>query len=330
MHTIAILALDGVVVFDLSIPIETFGRARRLDGTLAYQIFVCAPTSVIDTGMFSLHAQWSLEKLRKADTIILPGIADIRRPIFEDVLSELRRCAADGIRIASICSGAFILAATGLLDGLNATTHWAAANDLAQCYPTIAVDPDVLFIDNGQFLTSAGAAAGLDLCLYMIRQDYGGAIASAVAKAAVMPLEREGGQAQFIRYELPIPDGTSLEPLLRWMVQNMDQELALSELASKAMMSRRTLSRRFREQTGTTPLQWLCRVRLYQAQALLETTNHPVEKIASLVGFGSSTAFRDQFKRFFSVSPQAYRRSFHWQAPGEPSPLMKIDDQNGN
>jgi transcriptional regulator GlxA family with amidase domain len=206
--------------------------------------------------------------------------------------------------------GAFTLAATGLLDGLRATTHWRAAAALARRYPRVAVDPDVLFVDNGQFLTSAGAAAGLDLCLHLIRRDYGAAVAADAARTAVMPLERAGGQAQFIAHPPPIPDGATLEPLLRWLDQNAHRELTLGQIAAQARLSVRTLNRRFREQTGTTPLQWLHRARLRRAQCLLETTSLPVERIAGQVGFGSPTAFRDHFRRLVGTSPHAYRRAF--------------------
>ncbi len=200
--------------------------------------------------------------------------------VAQDVLAALRSAAASGTRIASICVGAFTLAATGLLDGLRATTHWAAAGELARRYPAVAVDANVLFVDNGQILTSAGAAAGLDLCLHMIRNDHGSAVAADAARIAVMPLERDGGQAQFIVREPPTPDGATLEPLLRWMEENAHRELTLADIAAQAMMSARTLNRRFREQTGTTPLHWLHRARLRQAQYLLETTSHSVERIA--------------------------------------------------
>lgn len=310
MHTVAILALNGVVAFDLSTPIEVFGRTSLPGGQAAYQVRICAPANEIDAGTFTLHAPWGLDGLTEADTIILPGLADATVPIPNEVLVALRSAAARGARIASICGGAFILAATGLLDGLRATTHWIGASELARRYPKVEVDANVLFVDNGQFLTSAGAAAGLDLCLHMIRRDYGSAVAAEAARVSVMPLERDGGQAQFIVHEPPTPDGATLEPVLRWMEEHAYQELRLEDIAAQAMMSTRTLSRHFREQTGTTPLQWLNRARLRKAQCLLETTGYSVEWIASHVGFGSSTTFRDQFKRLVGVNPQAYRRAF--------------------
>ncbi|MFD0818574.1 GlxA family transcriptional regulator, partial [Micromonospora zhanjiangensis] len=218
--------------------------------------------------------------------------------------------AANGARIASICGGAFTLAATGLLDGRRATTHWLATDRLAARHPRIQVDPNVLYVDNGQFLTSAGAAAGLDLCLHLIRRDHGAAVAADAARLSVMPLERAGGQAQFITHEPPAPEGATLEPLLAWMRDNTGRELTLADIARHAGVSTRTLNRRFRDQTGTTPLRWLHRVRVHRAQHLLETTAHSVDLVATRVGFASTTAFRDHFKRITGTSPQAYRRSF--------------------
>ncbi|MDN3356993.1 helix-turn-helix domain-containing protein [Actinomadura sp. DC4] len=311
MHTVAVLALDGVIGFDLTTPLEVFGRTRLPDGRVPYRVRVCAPAPEVDAGAFALRAPWGLEALAEADTIIVPGVADPSAPVPAEVLDALRRAAAAGTRIASICAGAFVLAETGLLDGLRATTHWVAAAFLAARHPAVEVDPDVLYVDNGQILTAAGAAAGLDLCLHMIRLDHGSAVAADAARLSVMALEREGGQAQFIVHEQPpTPRGSLLEPVLQWMEDNAGRELTLDDIAAHAGMSTRTLNRRFREQTGTTPLQWLHRARIRQAQHLLETTTHPVDRIAAQVGFGSPTAFRDRFKRVAGTSPHAYRRAF--------------------
>ncbi|MDX3397262.1 GlxA family transcriptional regulator [Streptomyces violaceoruber] len=310
MHTVAVLALDRVIPFDLSTPIEVFTRTRLPDGRPGYRIRVCAEHPEIDAGAFTLRAPWGLEGLRDADTVIVPGTA-AAEPLSPAVREALRTAAGNGTRIASICSGTFPLAATGLLDGLRATTHWTAAKALARAHPEVDVDPDVLYVDNGRILTSAGAAAGLDLCLHMIRRDYGSAVAAHAARLSVMPLEREGGQAQFILHDYPpVPRGSTFEPLLAWLRENLARDLSLADIAAHAGMSTRTLIRRFREQTGSTPLQWLHRARVRQAQHLLETTEHSVERIAAQVGFGSPTAFRDRFKRTTGVSPHAYRRTF--------------------
>ncbi|OLR93499.1 GlxA family transcriptional regulator [Actinokineospora bangkokensis] len=311
MHTVAVLALDGVIPFDLATPVEVFTQTRLPGGRPAYRVRVCAPTPQVDAGAFALTAPHGLDALATADTIVLPGCRDITAAVPDDVTAALRAAAAHGTRIASICSGAFIFAATGLLDGHRATTHWLASAELARRHPHVEVDPDVLYVDNGRFLTSAGAAAGLDLCLHLVRRDHGSAVAADAARASVMPLEREGGQAQFIVHDQPpAPRGSALEPVLLWLQDNTAADLSLEDIAEHAGMSTRTLNRRFREQTGTTPLQWLHRARVRQAQHLLEATDHPVERIAGQVGFGSLTAFRDRFKRVVGTSPAAYRLAF--------------------
>ncbi|MCP2280232.1 Transcriptional regulator GlxA family, contains an amidase domain and an AraC-type DNA-binding HTH domain [Nocardia amikacinitolerans] len=311
MHVVAVLALDRVIPFDLSTPIEVFTRTRLPDGRPAYQVRVCAERPEVDAGAFTLRAPWGLDGLSGADTVIVPGVADPTAPLAPAVADAVRDAAAAGTRIASICTGTFPLAATGLLSGLRATTHWLAADTLAASHPDITVDPDVLYVDNGQILTSAGAAAGLDLCLHLIRRDYGSAVAADAARLSVMPLEREGGQAQFIIQSFPpAPRGSALEPLLMWLQDNLSRNLTLADIAAEAGTSTRTLLRQFREQTGTTPLQWLHRARVHRAQHLLETTDHTVERIGAQVGFGSPTAFRDRFKRTAGVSPDTYRRTF--------------------
>ncbi|GGQ50237.1 GlxA family transcriptional regulator [Streptomyces asoensis] len=313
MHTVAVLALDGVVPFDLSAPIDTFGRARLPDGRPAYRVRVCSPSASgeVSAGAFTVRAPYGLEALAEADTIILPGVADPRAPLPIGVAEALRDAAARGTRIASVCVGAFLFAETGLLDGLRATTHWIAAGELAERYPKVTVDPNVLYVDNGRFLTSAGAAAALDMCLHMIRGDHGSAVAAQAARMSVMPLEREGGQAQFIVHELPpTPAGATLEPVLAWLEDNCAREVTLEQIAARAGMSPRTLNRRFREQTGTTPLRWLHRARVRRAQYLLESTAYPVERIAAQTGFGSPTAFRECFRKVAGTSPQGYRRAF--------------------
>ena len=311
MHIVAVLALDGVVAFDLSTPLEVFGRTRLGGGDPAYEVRVCAPTPEVDAGAFVVRAPWGLEALDDADTIILPGVVEPAAGVPEEVVARLQAAAARGTRIASICAGAFVLAATGLLDGLRATTHWLAASQLAELHPAVDVDPDVLYVDNGQFLTSAGAAAGLDLCLHLIRRDHGSAVAADAARLSVMPLEREGGQAQFIVPERPpAPRGSTMEPLLSWLDRSAGRDLTTADIAAHAGLSTRTLNRHFREQIGTTPLQWLHRARVRQAQHLLETTAEGVDRIGERVGFGSPTAFRERFKRVVGTSPQAYRHAF--------------------
>jgi transcriptional regulator GlxA family with amidase domain len=310
VHVVAVLALDGVVAFDLAAPMEVFGRARLGNGRPGYQVRVCAPAQDVDAGCFGLRAPWGLDALTTADTVVVPGIEDPLGGLPPEALEGLRAAAAGGARIASICVGAFTLAAAGLLDRRRATTHWAAAAELARRYPAVTVDPAVLFVDEGQVLTSAGAAAGLDLCLHLVRRDHGAAVAAETARVSVMPLERAGGQSQFIAHEPPPPAGGSLAPLLGWLAANAAAPLTLAEIAAKAATSPRSLQRQFRDQTGTTPLQWLTRQRIRRAQQLLESTDQPVEQVGATVGFSSPTAFRERFRALVGVSPQAYRRSF--------------------
>ncbi|MGX7828819.1 GlxA family transcriptional regulator [Actinokineospora sp. 24-640] len=309
MHVVSVVALDGVVAFDLSTPIEVFGRTR-VGGEAGYEVRVCSIGGDIDAGAFRLRAPWGLDAVAAAETVIVPGVADLRGELPAEVLDALRAAADAGARIASICAGAFVLAAAGLLDGLRATTHWAAAAELARRYPAIDVDPAVLFVDNGQVLTSAGAAAGIDLCLHLVRADHGAAVAARTARTCVAALERHGGQAQFIDHAPPLPDGTSLASLLEWLARNSAEPLTLADIAKHAAMSTRSLTRRFRGQTGTTPLRWLTRHRVSRAQHLLETTDTPVERVGALVGFPSATTFRERFRDVVGVSPQDYRRTF--------------------
>ncbi|MFC4855056.1 GlxA family transcriptional regulator [Actinophytocola glycyrrhizae] len=310
MHTVAVLALADVITFDLATPVQAFSFARLHDDHPAYRVLVCG-AGPVRTDVFTIQPEWGLDALAGADTIVVPGRMEPDAPVPAEVAAALRTAAAKGTRIASICVGAFVLAAVGLLDGLRATTHWLGAAELAKRYPRIDVDPNVLYVDNGQILTSAGAAAGLDLCLHMIRRDHGSAVAADAARRSVMPLEREGGQAQFIVHDQPpAPRGAALEPLLTWLEANADEDLTLAGIAARAGMSTRTLNRRFREQTGTTPLQWLHRARVRRAQYLLEHTTHPVDRIAGEVGFGSPTAFRERFRRVVGTSPHAYRAAF--------------------
>jgi transcriptional regulator GlxA family with amidase domain len=310
MHTVAILALDGVVAFDMATPIEVFNRARLPDGRRAYRVRVCGVEPEVASEIFTVRAPWGLDAVAAADTVIVPGTEAVGPPS-EAALDALRLAAARGTRIASVCGGAFVLAATGLLDGLPATTHWIAADQLARRFPKVEVRPDVLYVDNGQFLTSAGAAAGLDLCLHMVRRDFGSAVAADTARLSVMPLEREGGQAQFIVHSSPpVPRGSAWEPVLAWIEDHLDEELSLGAMAARCRMSERTFSRRFREQTGTTPLQWLLLARVRRAQYLLENTDHPVERVADQAGFGSATAIRERFRRVTGTTPQSYRAAF--------------------
>lgn len=307
MHSLAVLAFPGVVLFDLATPCEVFGRASGPDGKPGYSVRIIGTEPLLKTQGISLLCEYSLEELAWAQTILIPGIQDLDCPLPAGLLDALRRAAGRGARLASICSGAFLLAATGLLDGREATTHWAACAELARRHPAIRVNPKVLYLDEGQFLTSAGAAAGLDLCLHMVRRDLGATAAADAARLSVMPLERAGGQAQFI--VSPREEAGSLEPLLRWIENHLEDELTTPLLARRAAMSVRSFTRHFQEQTGTTCARWVARARIQRAQELLETTQHPIEEIATRVGFASASTFRERFAEIAATSPMAWRRA---------------------
>ena len=313
MHKIAILALPGFVSFDLGIPCEVFTHAKMRSGKQAYSVKVCTHKSEIAGCAFRLRSDWRLEHLAAADTVIIPGIDDPLMPIPQQVIDAIHKAWKRGARLASICSGTFVLAATGLLDGRRATTHWIGTAELARRYPKIAVDPDVLFVDEGRIVTSAGASAGLDMCLHLVRRDHGQAAAAQAARFAVAPLDRDGGQSQFIQREPP-GSNSSLAPLLEWMQHHLGSALDVPSLAARAKMSPRTFARRFHQQTGTTPLQWVLAARIRRAQELLETTAAPVDKLALSAGFDSPVTFRARFRRLVGVSPSTYRRRFNGNA----------------
>jgi transcriptional regulator GlxA family with amidase domain len=313
MHDVAILAAHGFVPSDLGVPCELFKYVRLKNGRPAYRVRVCGEDKEVETTAFSLRAPWALKSIATADTVIVPGIEDVARPMRPQVLAALRAAWRNGARIASICSGAFILAEAGLLNGRRATTHWLAADELKRRFPKIDVDPNVLFVDEGRLITSAGASAGLDMCLHLIRRDHGQAVASESARFAVAPLDRGGGQAQFIRHEPPGSDA-SLAPFIEWLNTHAHRALDVEAMAARAAMSPRTFARRFRAQTGTTPVQWLLRARVRRAQELLETTSNPIERVAAASGFETSVTFRTRFRQIVGVSPSTYRARFNGRA----------------
>jgi transcriptional regulator GlxA family with amidase domain len=309
-HLVAVLAFDGVVLGDVSTPCEIFGRVRDRRGRALYDVRICSIAPEVKTEHVTLRVPWRLASSSRASTVIVPGVADLDQSIADEVLRAIRRAVDRGARVASICTGAFVLAATGALDGLRATTHWRGAAELARRFPEVTIDPNVLYVDNGQVLTSAGAAAGLDLCLHLVRRDFGAEVAAEAARTAVMPLERAGGQAQFIVHAPPKSDQTSMHQLLTWIEQNLGRDLSLPVIARRAAMSTRTLSRRFRERVGATPAQWITRARIRRAQRLLESTELAVEGVAVAAGFGSATVMREHFGDIVGTTPLAYRRAF--------------------
>ena len=261
---------------------------------------------------FDVLVPHGLDALAEADTIVVPGIGDRAWPLPPEPVDALRAAANGGARVASICTGAFVLAAAGLLEGRRAATHWRYAALLAREFPTVEVDPDVLYVDEGDVLTSAGVAAGIDLCLHIVRKDHGAEIANGIARRIVVAAHRDGGQAQFVERPLPAPDG-GLAHTRAWMEERLDEPLTVDEMARHAACSPRSFARLFRAETGTTPLQWLIGRRVAEAQRLLEGTDLPVEQVASRAGFGTAAALRQHFGRALSTSPTAYRRAFRPQ-----------------
>lgn len=310
MHIVAIVVLDGFVPLDLGIPCDVFGGFDLADRPKLYRVRVCGARRVVRAGAYDIRTHFGLDAVADADTVVVPGVVDVARPVPAAVIEALRAAWDRGARITSICSGTFVLAAAGLLNGRRATTHWRGAAELARRYPAVSVEPDVLFVDEGRIVTSAGASAGLDMCLHLVRRDFGQAAAADAARLAVAPLNRDGGQAQFIRHEAPKANDC-LAPLLEWMSAHLDREMDVDALARRARMSPRTFARRFREQTGTTPLQWLLTVRVRRAQELLETTSRPIDDIALRAGFESAVTFRARFRRLVGISPRAYRLRFN-------------------
>jgi transcriptional regulator GlxA family with amidase domain len=314
MRSVAVLALPDVVAYDLSIAVEVFARVPVASGENGYEVRVCGTESWVEAGPLRIGTDHGLAGLEGADTIIVPGRNDFMTETPIPVIAALRSAYAAGARIASICTGAFTLAAAGLLDGKRATTHWVAAEQFRTTFPDVTLDADVLYVDEGQILTSAGASAGIDLCLHIVQRDHGVAAAASAAKLAVAPLHRSGGQAQFIvRNRLPlcaIGEETKLDAVLAWIEQNAHRDLTLADIANYGATSIRTLNRRFQAETGQTPMQWVTGVRIRHAQEMLENSSRGIERIGRDVGFTSAANFREQFRRLSGVAPQSYRNTF--------------------
>ncbi len=316
-RSVVAIAYDGLCTFEFGIVVEIFGLPRPELPVDWYRFQVAALDRgpLRATGGVTVRAGRGLAALRRTGTIVIPGWrnADERPP--EAFLRALRAAHASGSRIVSICSGVFVLAAAGLLDGRRATTHWRYVERLRARHPEVRVEPDVLYVDDGDILTSAGSAAGIDLCLHIVRRDYGAEVANQVARRLVVPPQREGGQAQYV----PMPvrsgaDGGGLAPVLEWAQGRLDQALSVERLARRAIMSPRTFARRFREETGTTPHQWLTYQRLLAAQRRLEATSESVDAVAEAVGLGTAATLRLHFRRALRTSPTAYRRRFSTRA----------------
>lgn len=311
LTNVAVLAFEGVAPFELGVLCEAFGLDRSDMGVPRLDFAVCAADDrPMRTSMgFSIQATEGLDRIEAADLVAVPAIPRGGIPP-EPVVRALRDAFDRGARILSVCSGAFTLGAAGLLDGRECTTHWMYTEELQSRFPLARVVPEVLYVDSGQVVTSAGTAAGLDACLHIWRQEYGAAVASTIARRAVVPPHRDGGQAQYIARAVPDVDAETLGPLLTWVLENLGEDHTVESLARRAHMSPRTFARRFRDETGTTPHSWLTRQRVAAAEELLERTEQPVEWIASEVGFGNAAALRHHFTRVRGVSPQVYRRQF--------------------
>jgi transcriptional regulator GlxA family with amidase domain len=332
LRNVAVVLVNGFLPFEFGTVCEVFGVDRSDDGLPRYDFAVVAgespPLRALD---FTIHPTHGLERLEEADLIALPAVSDQRfaldaagrvrapgaaRQFPEDLLEALRRATDRGARVLSVCSGAFILGEAGLLDGRRCTTHWRHAAELARRYPEAKVDPDVLYVDDDPVISSAGTAAGIDACLYLVRKEQGSRVANGIARRMVVPPHRDGGQAQYVTQPIaPSCDG-SLRDLLEWMLAHLDQPLTIRQLAVRASMSERTFARHFVQDTGTTPQRWLIGQRILLAQQLLEETDETVDAIADRAGFGNATALRHHFRAWRGTTPNAYRRLFR----GDPGP----------
>ncbi|MEU8173965.1 helix-turn-helix domain-containing protein [Microbispora hainanensis] len=330
MSTVALAVTDGMLHFELALAYEVFGADLSHVADPWYSLVVCGPGPV-RAGRFRLEPDHGLDRLSCADTVIVPGWADAEVDPPAELVDAVRAAHEAGARVASLCTGAFVLAAAGLLDGRRATTHWAHTEELAARYPRVEVDPDVLYVDNGSVLTSAGKAAAMDLCLHLVRLDHGSSVANTVARRLVVPPHRDGGQAQFVTTPVPAPGNHPLAELFPWVMERLDHPLTVDDLARRARMSSRNLSRHFRSVTGTTPLQWLLVQRIRRAQELLETTDDGIDVIAAATGMGTATTLRRHFNRTVGVPPDTYRRTFRSRTRpgpgGPPGPGELVGDR---
>lgn len=316
LKTVAVIVVPNFSIFEFGTACEVFGidRSSRGTGVPAFDFRVCtpAPGNVQMKNGLSMNVSLGLEATNDADLVILaPFGRDQELP--ENVLEALRCADARGAWVMSICSGAFGLARAGLLNGRRCTTHWHYSNDLAEAYPEVQVDENVLYVQDGNIISSAGTAAGIDACLHLVRVELGAHVAAAIARDMVVPPHRDGGQAQFIDRPMPTCGSAPMEELLRWMVQNLDREHSVNDLAARVHMSPRTFARRFRSETGATPAAWLNSQRVLRAQELLESTDLNIDEVAREAGFGHPVLLRHHFAKVLDTSPQSYRRAFRGQ-----------------
>ncbi|MPV37436.1 helix-turn-helix domain-containing protein [Georgenia subflava] len=316
ISNVAVIVMDGVEPFELGVACEAWAVDRSEMGLPTFDLAVCAarPGTVRTGAGFGIQVEHGLERVAAADLVVVPAVKGHPDPP-ADVLDALRAAHSRGARVMSVCTGAFALAAAGLLDGRRCTTHWMYTDELAAAYPAAEVVPEVLYVDDDLVLTSAGTAAGIDASLYLWREEFGAAAANLVARRMVVPPQREGGQAQFIQSAVPSCDTETLGPVLTWIVEHLDSELAVEQLAARSTMSPRTFARRFRAETGTTPHAWIVAQRVHRAEQLLEETDRSVDQIAADVGFGNAAALRHHLGRVRGLSPQQYRRRFRRTEP---------------
>ncbi|QQC87278.1 helix-turn-helix domain-containing protein [Streptomyces alfalfae] len=318
-HRVAVAVTEGAPIFELAVPCEIFGIDRPDLADPWYELRICGtePSTRV-AGGFTAHATGDMTDLVRADTVVVPSCASVHESPPTALVAAVREAHAAGARIVGICSGAFVLAAAGILDGRHATTHWMHAQELTHRYPKVHIDPKVLYVEDGGVYTSAGTAAGIDLCLELVRADHGAGVVNALARRLVTPPHREGGQAQYLELPAVARDDTRLAPLLEWARSRLDQPLTLDDLARRASLSRRTLARRFEETVEMSPLRWLLHERIHHAQRLLETTALPIEHVAANSGLGTASNLRRHFIRQVGVSPQSYRRAFQGRQARRP------------
>lgn len=311
-HLVVALAYDRLCTFEFGCTVELFALERPELQVDWYEFAVCAvePGPIRAAGGITIAAPYDLALLERAGTIIIPGWRDAGEAPPEPLLALLRAAHARGARLCSICSGVFVLAAAGLLDGQRATTHWRYADQLARRYPAIEVLPDDLYVDCGQLITSAGSAAGLDMLLHLVRRDYGAHIGNLVAQRLVLPTHREGGQAQYLPRPMAHDDKGRLTKLMDWVRSHPAEQHTVASMAERAAMSARTLQRQFQDATGFAPVEWLTRERIAIVKDLLETSDTPLAQMAERAGFGSEETLRHHFRRLTSTTPGAYRRQF--------------------
>lgn len=325
-HRIVVLALDGVIPFELGIPQRIFGRARTADGELLYEVVTASirpPGQVQTDADFAILVENGPESLATADTVVVPASYELG-PVFEEgrLTEELAAALAHirpGTRLVAICTGGYVLAAAGYLDGRAATTHWSSAEHFQSLFPQIKVDADVLFIDDRDVLTSAGVAAGIDLCLHVVRSDHGSAVANEVARRTVVPPHRDGGQAQYIQRPFPEPQLATTTSARAWALGRLHEPIQLRDMADQESMSVRTFTRRFREEVGISPGQWLSQQRVERARHLLESSDLSVDQVARDAGFGTPQSMRQHLQAALGVTPTAYRRTFRDTRGGVPA-----------